>query len=54
MVSLAVSRTAHYTGYEPNLIQNESGKFVLSLAHGDDEDLTGSKNISARTGPHLL
>ena len=37
----SIARSARSTGYEPNLIQNESGTNVMSIADGDVEDPMG-------------
>ena len=45
MLSVALlARTGRSTGYEPDLIQNESGTKCMSSAVGDDEDLIGIEN----------
>ena len=45
------ARTARSTGYEPNLIQNESGTTFVSIADGDDEYLIGIGNLPFGQAP---
>ena len=50
----SIARRARSTGYEPNVIQNESGTNFMSIADGDDEDLMTVENSHLGQAPSSL
>ena len=52
--SSSVARTARSTGYDPNLIQYESGTHFMSIPDGDGEDLRRVANSQLEEVPSSL
>ena len=52
--SRSVARTAHSTGYEPNLVLPEGSTNFISVWDGDGEDLIGLKEILSSDTAQLL
>ena len=50
----SVARKVRSTGHEPDSIQNQNGTKFMSIANGDDEDLTGNEKSQFEQTPSSI